>query len=358
MLLFRYVAAHYLKYIVVILFALVFFMVGFDFIQVAKDLPDSANLILIYVVFKAFFAVDMMLPLSLVFAMIATKIQMIRTNALVALYALGYTKTDLLRPFVVVSGALIVLYIGLHTTAFARADEYANNIRSTSQFFKPTNHLFFTYQDQYIYFGRLDPLKERAYDIRIFGVEKGDLRFVVMADEARYKHGYWHIDEAKRITKPELLSLSGEGARMTQERGLKLLKDFRPKILDQVYEGKVNYTIIDAIDAMRLLQDQNVNLDRIKSALYRMFVHPLFVPALIVILFFFVPASPRFLNLSLFSFGAILATLTVWALLFMMIELSNNKTIPSEAGVVMPVVLLTLIAVWIWNQNRLQARRA
>lgn len=358
MLLFRYVAAHYLKYIVVILFALVFFMVGFDFIQVAKDLPDSANLILIYVVFKAFFAVDMMLPLSLVFAMIATKIQMIRTNALVAFYAIGYSKTELLRPFVVVSGGLIVLYIALHTTAFARADEYANNIRSASQFIKPTNHLFFTYQDQYIYFGRLDPLKERAFDIRIFGVDKGDLRFVVMADEARYKHGYWHIDEATRITKPEVLSLSGEGARMTQEQGLKLLKDFRPKILDQVYEGKVNYTIIDAIDTMLLLHDQNVNLDRIKSALYRMFVHPFFVPALIVILFFFVPVSPRFLNLSLFSFAAILATLTVWALLFMMIELSNNKTIPSEAGVVAPVVLLVLIAVWIWNQNRLQARRA
>jgi len=306
---------------------------------------------------RSFFAIDMMLPLSLIFAMIATSIQLIRTNALVAFYALGYGKTDVLRPFVVVSGVIVLLYIALHATSFARADEYANNLRATSQFIKPTKHLFFTYREQYIYFGRLDPLQEQAFDIRIFGVEKGDLRFVIIADEARYQGHYWHIDKAQRITKPDLLSLSGEGARMTEEENLKLLKDFRPKILDQVYEGKVNYTIIDAIDAMRLLQGQNINTDRIKSALYRMFIHPFFVPALMIILFFFVPISPRFLNLSLFSFGAILGTLVLWALLFMMIELSNNKTISGEVGVVVPVAFLYAVAFGIWNKNRLRVRR-
>ncbi len=358
MLFFRYIVWHYLKYFFIILFALVFFMVGFDFMQVAKDLPDSANLILIYVTFKSFFAIDMMLPLSLVFGMIATKIHLIRTNALVAFYALGYSKTDVLKPFVIVSGAVIAVYIALHTTSFARADEFSNNIRSSSQFLKPTSQLFFTYKGQYIYFGRLDPLQERAEDIRIFTVSGHELKSAVIADEALYRDDYWQIAHAKKITRPEHLSIDGEGIHITQEKDLKLLKDFRPKILDQVYEGKVNFTILDAIDAMALLQDQNVNIDKIKSALYRMFIHPFFVPALIIILFFFVPISSRFLNLSLFSFGAILATLMVWAILFMLMELANTKTISSEAGIVSPVVLLFLFSALIWHKNRQLTQRA
>ena len=351
MLLFRYIAWHYLKYFLIILFALVFFMVGFDVMQAMEKLPDAANLIVLYVVFKTFFAIDMMLPLSLVFAMIATKIQLIRSNALVAFYALGYSKTDILKPFVVVAGVVIMIYIALHATAFARADEYSNNIRSSSAFLKPTGKLFFTYGNQYIYFGRLYPLQDKAEDIRIFTVEEHELRDVIVADEAYYRGRYWQIVSAHRLTPPQKLSLKGKGITVLEEKDLKLLKGFRPKILDQVYEGKVNFTIIDAIDALLLLSDQNINIDKIKSALYRMFIHPFFVPALIVIIFFFVPISPRFLNVSLFSFGAILATLMTWAILFMMIELSNTKTISSEIGIIVPVMMLFVVSVILWYRN-------
>ena len=41
-------------------------MAGFDYMDNAHRLPDSANLVIIYVVLKSFFAIDMMLPLSLV----------------------------------------------------------------------------------------------------------------------------------------------------------------------------------------------------------------------------------------------------------------------------------------------------
>jgi lipopolysaccharide export system permease protein len=353
MLIFKYIAWHYFKYFMIVLFALVFFMVGFDYMQVAKDLPNSANLVVIYVVFKSFFAIDMMLPLSLIFGMIATKVHLIRSNALVAFYSLGYSKTDVLKPFVVISGSVIMIYIALHTTAFARADEYSNNIRSSSQFLKPTSKLFFTYEDKYIYFGQLYPLQERAEDIRIFTTQDNELKELIVANEAYYHDRYWHIKQASRMQKPQDLSLKGQGVRLSQEHDLKLLKDFRPKILDQIYEGKVNFTILDAIDAMILLEGQNINTDKIKSALYRMFIHPFFVPSLIVIIFFFVPISSRFLNVSLFSFAAILTTLIIWALLFMMMELSNTKTIASEVGIVLPVVILFGFSLYIWQKNRI-----
>jgi len=75
---FKYISFHYIKYFLIILLALVLFLVGFDYMGSSDSLDISANLLLIYLVYKSFFAIDMLLPLSLVFAMISTKIFLIR----------------------------------------------------------------------------------------------------------------------------------------------------------------------------------------------------------------------------------------------------------------------------------------
>jgi len=328
-------------------------MAGFDYMDNAHKLPDSANLVLIYVVFKSFYAIDMLLPLALIFAMIGTKIFLIRSNALVAFYALGYSKTDVLRPFIVVSALATALYIGLHATSFARADEFSDNIRRSSTFLKPTTNLFFTYENKYIYFGTLYPLQGRAEDIRVFSVKENSLQQVLTAKEAYYADHYWTIKNADIIQKPHEFTLTSDGIKSFKKDELKILKDFRPKILDQVYEGKVNYTILDAIDAYILLKEQNINTDRVKSSLIKNIFHPLFVPALIVIIFFFVPISPRFLNVTLFSFGAILATLLIWGILFMGVELSNNKTLLPEVGIILPILIIYIVAYIWWRRNRI-----
>ena len=162
MLAFKYVSVHYLKYFFIILTALVLFLVGFDYMENANKLSSSANLVLIYLVYKAFFAIDMLLPLSLIFAMISTKILLIRSNALVSFYSLGYTRVDILRPFVVVSTSIIILFIALHALpSFSRADEFSNNIRKHAQYLSPTRNLFFTYKNQYVYFSKCYLFKKR-----------------------------------------------------------------------------------------------------------------------------------------------------------------------------------------------------
>lgn len=119
MLAFKYISFHYLKYFLVILMALVLFLVGFDYMENAQELSSSANLVLIYLVYKVFFAIDMLLPLSLIFAMITTKIFLIRSNALVSFYSLGYSRVDVLKPFVVVSSSVIILlYLYTHFRVF------------------------------------------------------------------------------------------------------------------------------------------------------------------------------------------------------------------------------------------------
>jgi len=354
MLAFKYISLHYLKYFFIILSALVIFMVGFDYMSSTSALANSANLLLIYLVYKSFFAIDMLLPLSLVFAMISTKIFLIRSNALVSFFSLGYSRVDVLKPFVVVSTVIIILFISLHSwSSFARASEFANNIRKNSQYLSPTRDLFFTYKGQYVYFSKMLPLQEKAEGIRVFTINNNSLKEVLIATEATYRDGYWRIKKANIVVKPDDLSFSSTGMRLNEVEDLEILKGFRPKILDQVYEGKVNFTIGDAFDAIVLLNEQGINTSSIKGALYRIFIYPFFVPCLIVIIFFFVPMSVRFLNVSLFSFGAILSTLLIWGLLFMFTELSNNKTIPSEVGVIAPVLLLFMIAIRQWRKYRL-----
>jgi len=354
MLAFRYITFAYLKYFFLILGALTLFLVGFDYISNASKLPSSANLVVMYLVYKTFFAIDLLLPLSLIFAMIATKVQLIRSNALVSFYSLGYSRLAILKPFIIISLVITMIFISLHTSAkFAKADEMATNIKKNSEYLSPSRDLFFIYKNKYIYFRQLFPLQQKAIGIRVFSLKDKKLKQVITAKEAFYKDRFWHIKDAKIITKPDEYNFDSKGIEVTHLKSIQLLEGFRPKMLDQVYEGKANYTIIDALEAYKLLQEQNINVDKIKAALYKSLIYPFYAPLLVIIIFFFVPISARFLNVSLFSFVAILSTLFIWGVLFIFSELAKNKTISSEIGIIAPIVVLFFIALRFLHKNRL-----
>lgn len=345
MLFFKTISFLYLRYCIIISIALTGFMLGFDLMDSLSKLPKSANLALLYTSYRWLYALDMMLPLSIVFAFIITMVELIRSNALTAYYALGYSKLKVLAPFLVTTVIVLMLYIAVHATSFARANEYANNLRESSQLLTPTNNLFFTHEGNYIFFGTLNPLTQTAQTIRVFTFEKGKLQEALSADKAYYKDHYWVINKAHLIRPPFILNLQGKGIQTEDRNEIRVLHDFRPKILDQIYEGKVNYTIIDALDAMKLLNAQNIDLSKVKSSLYRTLVTPWFALILIILIYGHVPIGSRSANLSLYSFGAILVTLLVWGLLFMSGELSNNKTLIPEVGIIAPIAMLAIFTV-------------
>lgn len=357
MLFFTTLSFLYLRYFMIVLIALGSFMVGFDLMENAAGLPSSANLVLLYIMYKLFYAVDMMLPISLVFAMIASMVELVRSNAMVAYYALGYSKNRLLAPFLVVATLILGGYIALHATSFARANEYADNLRESSELIRPTSNLFFTHEGNYIYFGNLYPLTRKAVDIRIFTFSQGHLHEALSATKAVYQNGFWVIQKAHLVRPPKTLDLGGGGIVIEDRENLKVLPDFRPKILDQVYEGKVNFTIGDAFDALKLLENQNVDVAKIKSALYRIFFSPWFAPMLMVIFFSYAPVSTRFLNLSLFSFASILATLMTWGIFFMMGQFAANKTLSPEVGIIAPVMLLLSFMTLRLSRFRIKSRQ-
>lgn len=349
MLTFKNISLLYLKYIFIIISALVLFFVGFDFLDNAKHLPDSANLKLLYVMFRSYYALDILFPISLIFALIATKIVLIRSNALVAYYSLGYSRLYILKPFILISTILITLFILLHTyQPFAKANEYAGNITSNKTNSAPTENLFFTYEDYFVYFKELHPLQHMAKGVRLFKIKNKNLEKIIVAKEAYYVNDYWTLIDAKTLVKPKNVALDSTGIQVTSNGNLPLLKNFRPKILDQVYEGSTTYSISDALEAIKILDEQHVNTDKVKSVLYKTIIYPFFVPFSVIIIFFFVPVSPRFFNVSLFSFGALLATLVIWGVSFTLIQLANAKTISGEVGIVLPVIILAIISAIVW----------
>lgn len=345
---FRYIAWKYTKNFAIIFLGLVLFYVGFDYMQASKRLPESANLRMLYVYYQALFASDILTPVALVFALVATKLFLIRSNELVAFYAIGYTKAQVLRPFIVVASLIIALYMLAHNTKYAYAEEYVRSIYSSGKISRVTQDLFFKYNQYYVYFATLYPMAQKAEKIRIFKQQNGDIIEIIKSDEAFYQDEKWLIPHARKIVKQEQLSFDSIPMEILQDGNIEILRGFKPDVLDHIHEGKVHYSIEDAITAIGLLNAQEANPYKVYSALYSMIIYPFFVPALMIIIFFFVPISSRMLNVSLFSFLAILSTLLVWGLLFAFTRLAHGGVFSPEVGIILPVFLLISTASIVW----------
>jgi len=340
----RYLVILYLKYFFIILIALISFFVGLDYLQNAKNLPSSANLQIMYILYKSFYAMDILLPISTVFAMIATKISLIRSNELVAIYSIGYDKKSVIKPLFVTSFFILLVFMILHTTSFSYANENANNIKKHDFLTSSTSNLFFKYNDFYIYFKKLYPFQKKAEDIRIFSVKDKILQKIIRSKEAYFQDDLWKIKDALIIKK------ESEKIVLDKKNEIKLLKGFKPKILDSVYEGKTSFSILDALYAIKLLKEQKINIQKIKAVLYSQIIYPFFAPFLMVILFYFVPITQRIASITLFSFGAIILSLIVWGLLYSLIRLSFASVLIPEISTILPIFILSLLALYFYKK--------
>ncbi len=336
--LFRYIIKGYIRYFALIFLALVVFFVGLDYLQSFKSLPSAANLQILYIIYKSFYAVDLLLPISLVFASIATNIYLVRRNELVAFYSVGYSKREIIKPMFLASGTIIALYALLHATPFAYANENAESIRKHKVLASATNDLFVKYYDKYIYFEKLYPFLKKAENVRVFRIEGDSLKELVRADEAHFMEKGWRMSGAEVVIPLQ------EAIEVKKDADITILQGFKPKILDSVYEGKSSFSIIDAVYAIALLKDQNVNTEKIEAVLLAQLVYPLFAPLLGVILFAFLPTTQRGGALSFYGFVSIVAALALWGILFTLLRLSYSGVLSPKISIVAPVLLLSAAA--------------
>ena len=336
---FRYVSWLYIRHFFLIAFALAFFFAGLDYMQNAGRL-NGFNIKILYLFYKGSYALSLLFPIALVLSMIVAKMALIRSNALVSFYALGYSKKEVLRPFIWVSFLLTLLYIALHFTTFVNAELYAKALMQKKQNLTVTRNLFVKYNDSFIYISQLIPSKKEAKDIRIYRMHDGDLVQIIYGKSARFDGGIWRIPEAKIVTKPHVEGLSSEGLRIEYKKYVETLAGFKPKILTSVFEGKRYYTIQDAYDALNLLVSQHLETSKVRSILYYMVVSPFFAMCLVIIFFLSIPPHARSTNLLWVSFVLTGTTLFVWGIVYLLYRISLSGVIVPEFGTVAAVALL------------------
>ncbi len=350
---FRYVSWLYIRHFFLIAFALAFFFAGLDYMQNASSLTGF-NIKILYLFYKGSYALSLLFPIALVLSMIVAKMSLIRSNALVSFYALGYSKKEVLRPFIWVSFVLTLLYISLHFTSFVNSELYAKALIQKKSTLSVTKNLFLKYNDSFVYISRLIPSKKEARDIRIYRMKNGDLIETIYAKSAKFDDGKWLMEDARIVTKPHVEGLSRDGLKIERKKDVHTMVGFKPKILTSVFEGKRYYTIQDAYDAFNLLVSQKLETSKVRSIIYYMAVSPFFAMCLVVIFFLSIPPHARSANLLWVSFTLIGATLFIWGIIYLLYRISLSGVILPEFGTLTAVGILAVAALYsyLFRTNR------
>jgi len=349
--LFRYIAWHYTKNMLIVLMALSGLFAGLDFLMTGALLP-SFNIQVLYLFSRWQEALNMLYPLAIVFGGIWTNIAFIKKNAMSAFYALGSSKVDIFKPFLVVSLALYLIFILLNFTSFAAAKDRAELLKHGKYDITTNKDLFFKYDNSFVYIGSLYPYENRLKDLIMFHLKEGRVVEIMSAKEANYNGKEWLAKEVIRKIK----TVSGDGKvqliihHMDQ---LKTLRGYQPRILNSIYEQR-SLTLYESFKAKELLDAQGVRSDKIRANIYERVILPLFSIALLTILLFRSPFHARYINIVSSTAKALGITLSIWGLLFALQKMGSNSVIIPEIATLLPVFLLVVYAICTLNRAKNQ----
>ena len=348
----RYVGWLYFKYFMILFIALTLFYVGIDILTNLKDMPASANLKLLYFGLTSLTAVNYVLPLALIFALITSKFSMIRSNELVSFYALGIDKNRLIKPPFYIALAITFIYVGLNFTPFAYAYEYGRNIVKLSNLSRTSSDIFLKFEGKFVYVDSLNPISGEAKDVRIFDIDSSNLRSATFGESAKFIDDAWLLKNAKIVNLPQNIKLGEKGLDIKTPSELKTLENFKPKTIESASAESSAITIPDAVDYILAFKDEGVGLNSTKTTLYNLAFAPFFAPFMVLIIYYFLPVTGRFFNLALKSFIFTIASLCVWGALFVMMRFARNGVVSPEVGVLLPIILLGVYAFYLHFKSR------
>jgi lipopolysaccharide export system permease protein len=325
------------------------FFIGIDFLQNLDQLPNSANLQLLYIFYNSVFTLTITLPLSLVFGWIITLTMLIRNNELVSFYSLGVSKKMVLTPIVNISIIITMILIGLQATQLAYSYEEKSKILSSKYFVDEQSNIFLKYNDYFVYFKKLYPVEKKAIDIHIFKIKDNDVVQTIIAKKAYYQNNKWYTIDNKIIEKPEVIDWDDSKLEISYEKFLYTLEGFEPKIINNVYKANIQFSIIDAIRTILLLDNQDFNTNKIKAILYSQTLMPFFIIPLIVMIYLFATSSSRFFNTAAFVSITIFSTLLIWGVMFLLQKLALGSVLLSEVAIILPLVLLFVVTKYVYN---------
>lgn len=347
----KYILKKYLINFIIVLVSLELFFVGIDLLQNLKNLPESANLQLLYVLYNGFFTLTLALPLSIVFGWIITIVLFIKNNEFVAFNAVGCTSYMIYSPVVKISMALIGVLVLLQATPLAYSYEQKKKIKENQYFTSSKTDIFLKYNEYYVYFKKLLPLEKKAENIHIYRVEDKEVVQSIVAKNAYFQNNRWYIVDAKIMNKPKELNFTDSKLEVRYEKFLHTLEGFKPKILDNVYEAKSNFSIVDAVSALILLTNQGINTDKIRGALYNQVFIPFFVVPLLLLIFAFASLNARFFNMGKFTSLSIFGTLIVWGVFFMLYKFTSGGITIPEVSILLPFIIWVVGSIFFYQRK-------
>ena len=342
--LFRFVGFLYLKFITLICLSLQIFFIGVEILKYIDDLPDSANLIVLFLAWVFLYALNYTFPIAVILASVVAYIVLVKSNNLTAILSIGYSKKQVLAPLVITATLLNATYIALNATPFVYAEENIENIVYRSSINDAKSDLLVKYNDDYVYMGKIFPLLQKAQNIKVFEIENFALTRFIEASEAEFDGSWWNLKKATITTLPQDLNFKDSKLRTESIANYQILQDFKPKILDTIYQNKPNISITDALTAMNLLYSQNSSTEKIRAILYAFFAIPVAIPLAIVIMSYFVPSLARYSNLAKLGFIFVLFCLIIWGVFFMLTKLAISGFFPPELGIIAPLVVFMTIS--------------
>ncbi|CBG40063.1 LptF/LptG family permease [Helicobacter mustelae] len=348
---FFYLGRQFFRFILIVFSALEIFFISIDSLKYLDQFPSSANLIVLFFAYDFLYALNYTLPISILLATIIFYLNLVKSNQYTAFLALGYTRKQILAPVFFISLTFTFLYVGLNATPFVYAQERAEAIMSQENFTNITEDLLVKYENNYVYFQKLYPLIKRAENIKVFELDKqGRLQSFAQAKDAIFLHNYWVLSHASISKVPEETTLGKAGLEVSEVDKLKILKGFRPKILDTIYQNKPSVSIIDAIQSLIILQNQDSNSEKIRAILYAFILIPFFVPLTSIIIGFYAPTLSRYSNLALLGFMFIVLALVIWGLFFAFGKLSISGLLPPEIMMLIPFGLLCVLSLFYFKK--------
>lgn len=348
--LFRFIAFAYLRYIALICFALQFFFVGVEILKYIDDLPDSANLVVLFLMWVFFYALNFSFPIAVILASVAVYIVLVKSNQLTAILSIGYSRKQVLHAFLVVAFALNLFYIALNATPFVYAEEKIQSIIYRNSANDARTDLLVKYNDDYVYMEKIFPILQKAQNIKVFEVSDFGIRTFIEAKEASFDGVWWNLDSAIITQIPQ--NLNFKDAKLTTQKmpNYKILKDFKPKILDTIYQNNPNISLYDAFSALSLLLAQQTPTQKIRAILYGFFAIPLAIPFAIMIISHFVPSLARYSSLAKLGFIFVLFCLVVWGVFFMLTKMSVSGFLLPEFGILTPLMAFIAIALGFYKK--------
>jgi lipopolysaccharide export system permease protein len=344
---FFYIAKRYSKNFILIVLGITVAVAFVDYLQTHSQIVGSWNQKILYFFYTWEFRLTQFYPLSMVFAATITYMSLVQENILVSLFSFGYSKKQLFIPFVLPAFLFYIVMIYLQTGEFAYARERAWSIKHNMQSTRAVDELFFKYNGNFVYVEHLDPVQKIIHGVTVFELKNGKTKRAIMFDSAEFDGKFWIAKRATIMTK----KYSNTGALIGFDREnvgkYKLLRNYKPKVIELIYEGE-SLSLIDAINTYTLLEEQGLNSSKIKATFYNKTLLPLFAFVVMAMIFFKTSYYARYMNRELVWALSLGGTLVVWGLFYALYTLGSSGSISPDIAVLLPIIIFILYGYYLY----------